>query len=195
MGTVVVLGGCGAVGSVAAKTLAARDEVARVVVADQALERAQALAAALGPKASAVALDATSADSVRRAADGADVVLNCVGPFHRTVTTVLGAVLDARLPYVDIDDDVDVTLEVLGWDARAKAAGVTALIGMGASPGATNLLAKLIADTQLDRAEAVDVFHTHGGEPVECAGVVGHRFHCMSIPIPMFLDGELRHVS
>jgi len=195
VGTVVVLGGCGAVGSVAAKTLAARDEVARVVVADQALGRAQALAAALGPKASAVALDATSADSVRCAADGADVVLNCVGPFHRTVTTVLGAVLDARLPYVDIDDDVDVTLEVLGWDARAKAAGVTALIGMGASPGATNLLAKLIADTQLDRAEAVDVFHTHGGEPVEGAGVVGHRFHCMSIPIPMFLDGELRHVS
>jgi len=195
MATVVVLGGCGAVGSVAATTLAGRDECTRVVVADANLDGARALAASLGPKAAAAGFDAADAASVARVIAGADVVLNCVGPFYATVKTILGAVLDAKRPYVDINDDVDVTLEVLEWDARARAAGVTALIGMGASPGATNLLAKFIAETQLDRTDAIDVFHTHGGEPVEGAGVIGHRFHCMSIPIPMFLDGELRHVS
>ena len=65
---------------------------------------------------------------------------------------------------------------------------------MGASPGATNLLAKYIADTQLDETDSIDIFHCHGGEPIEGPGVIGHRFHCMSIDIPMFLDGQLKYV-
>ena len=62
---------------------------------------------------------------------------------------------------------------------------------MGASPGVTNLLGKLIADDFLDETDSIDIFHTHGGEPMEGEGVIGHRFHCMSIEIPMFLDGKL----
>ena len=66
---------------------------------------------------------------------------------------------------------------------------------MGSSPGATNLLAKFAADHLLDETDAIDIFHAHGGEPIEGEGVIGHRFHCMRIDIPMFLDGELRHVK
>jgi len=69
------------------------------------------------------------------------------------------------------------------------------VIGMGNSPGATNLLARFAADHLLDETEAVDIFHAHGGEPFEGKGVIGHRFHCMSIDIPMYLDGSLRHVK
>ncbi len=78
---------------------------------------------------------------------------------------------------------------------RCAEAGVTALIGMGSSPGLTNVIARLAADTLLDAVESIDIFHTHGGEPVEGAGVIGHRFHCMSIPIPMYLDGKLQYVD
>ncbi len=195
MSKVVVLGGCGAVGSVAARTLAARPEFEQVVIGDMNAERAAQLAAELGSKVSVAEVDAGSAASVRRAIAGSDVVLNCVGPFYKTVKTVLGAVIEERLSYVDICDDADVTLEILGMDSAAKSAGITALIGMGASPGATNLLAKYIADTQLDETDSIDIFHCHGGEPIEGPGVIGHRFHCMSIEIPMFLDGKLVHVD
>ena len=141
-------------------------------------------------------VDASNEHSVREAARGCDVVLNCVGPFYKTVKTVLAAVIAEKIDYVDVCDDVDVTLELLDrMDSEAQAAGIRALIGMGSSPGATNLLAKFAADTLLDVTEAVDIFHAHGGEPVEGAGVIGHRFHCMSIPIPMYLDGELKYVS
>jgi len=88
-----------------------------------------------------------------------------------------------------------VTMDILEMHDAAAAAGITALIGMGASPGATNLLAKHVADTQLDETDSIDIFHCHGGEPIEGPGVIGHRFHCMSIDIPMFLDGELRYVK
>ncbi|HXQ22793.1 MAG TPA: saccharopine dehydrogenase NADP-binding domain-containing protein [Candidatus Acidoferrales bacterium] len=196
MSKVVVLGGCGAVGSVAVRTLAGQAAFSEVVIGDMNVAKAQELATSIGAgKVAAVEVDAADARSVQHAVAGADVVLNCVGPFYKTVKTILGTVISAGIDYVDICDDVDVTLEILGLNAAAKNAGVTAVIGMGASPGVTNLLAKYLADTQLDETDSVDIFHCHGGEPIEGAGVIGHRFHCMSIDIPMFLDGALRSVK
>jgi saccharopine dehydrogenase (NAD+, L-lysine-forming) len=194
MSTVVVLGGCGAVGSVAVRTLARNPAFTAIVIADMNDARARELIAELGAHVSFVPVDAGDAGSVRSAIAAADIVLNCVGPFYKTVRTVLDAVLAERKNYVDICDDVDVTTEILQRDAEAKRAGITALIGMGASPGVTNLFAKYIAQTQLDTTDSIDIFHCHGGEPIEGPGVIGHRFHCMSIDIPMFLDGELKYV-
>jgi saccharopine dehydrogenase (NAD+, L-lysine-forming) len=189
------LGGCGAVGSVAVKTLVGDATFSTVVIGDMNLPKAHELAASIGSaKVSVAHVDATDAQSVRRAAAGADVVLNCIGPFYKTVKTILGAVIEAGVHYVDICDDVDVTLEILDLDAAARTAGVTAVIGMGASPGVTNLLAMYLAK-QLDATDSVDIFHCHGGEAIEGPGVIGHRFHCMSIDIPMFLDGKLQYVK
>ena len=195
MSKVVVLGGCGAVGSVAVKALAGHDLVSQVVIADANETRGKVLAGQLGEKVSFVPLDAGEPQSIRRAIEGAKVALNCVGPFYKTVKTILKTVVDARIDYVDICDDVDVTLELLDDSSEVEAAGVTALIGMGSSPGATNLLAKLAATTLLDETDSIDIFHAHGGEPFEGPGVIGHRFHCMSIDIPMFLDGQLKYVK
>jgi saccharopine dehydrogenase (NAD+, L-lysine-forming) len=195
MSKVVVLGGCGAVGTVAVRTLARDTTFSEVVIGDIDVAKARELAASIGDKVSVVQIDASDAHAVKRGVAGADVVLNCVGPFYKTVKTILGAVIEARTNYVDICDDVDVTVEILGMDQAAKSAGVTAVIGMGASPGATNLLAKYLADTQLDETDSIDIFHCHGGEAIEGPGVIGHRFHCMSIDIPMFLDGKLRYVK
>jgi len=192
MAKVAVLGGCGAVGSVSAKALV--DQGHEVVIGDRNTPRAEDLAREWG-STTVAELDAMDPASVRRAVRGCDVVLNCVGPFHETVKVVLQAVLDEGIDYVDVCDDVDVTLELFEMHEAARAAGVTALIGMGSSPGATNLLAKAAHDTLLDETESVDIFHAHGGEPFEGPGVVGHRFHCMSIDIPMYLDGELKYVK
>jgi saccharopine dehydrogenase (NAD+, L-lysine-forming) len=196
MSTVVVLGGCGAVGSVAVKTLVSDSTFSKIIIGDMNVAKARELVSSIsGAKVSVLQVDAADPQSVQRAVAGADVVLNCVGPFYKTVRNVLGAVIDAGVHYVDICDDVDVTLEILKLDAAARAAGVTAVVGMGASPGVTNLLAKYLATTQLDEADSIDIFHCHGGEAIEGPGVIGHRFHCMSIDIPMFLDGTLRYVK
>lgn len=196
MAKVIVLGGCGAVGSVAVRTLAASDLFSGVVIGDRDLSRADAIASEAGAgRVTAVKIDAQDPASLTGPMQGCDVVLNCVGPFYQSVRTIVEAVLELGVDYVDVCDDVDATLELLDLDARAKAKGVTALIGMGSSPGATNLLAKLAATTLLDETDSIDIFHTHGGEAFEGEGVIGHRFHCMSIDIPMFLDGRLRYVK
>ncbi len=196
MAKVIVLGGCGAVGSVAVRTLAASDLFSGVVIGDRDLSRADAIASEAGAgRVTAVKIDAQDPASLTGPMQGCDVVLNCVGPFYQSVRTIVETVLELGVDYVDVCDDVDATLELLDLDARAKAKGVTALIGMGSSPGATNLLAKLAATTLLDETDSIDIFHTHGGEAFEGEGVIGHRFHCMSIDIPMFLDGRLRYVK
>jgi len=194
MSRVVVLGGCGAVGSVAVRTLARQDTFSEIVIADINLERASGLAADVGPKATAVKFDADDKSSIRSVIKGADIVLNCVGPFYKTVKLILSVVIDEKINYIDICDDVDVTLDILEWDKKAKEAGILALIGMGNSPGATNLLGKF-AYEMLDETQSIDIFHAHGGEPFEGEGVIGHRFHCMTIDCPMFLDGELKYVK
>ena len=196
MTRVTVLGGCGAVGSVAVKTLAAQEMFSRIRIGDVNMARAGSIIDEIGSrKVSAVRVNAEDPKSVRKAIEGSDIVLNCVGPFYKSVKTILGVVIKEGVNYVDICDDVDVTLDILKMDKAAKKAGITALIGMGASPGVTNLLAKLVADTLLDETESVDIFHTHGGEPIEGEGVIGHRFHCMTIDIPMFLGTERRRSS
>ena len=195
MAKVIVLGGCGAVGSVAVKTLAAQDMFSQVVIGDWNIAKAEALAKDLGPKVSAVKVNAENSESIKAAVKGCDIVLNCVGPFYKTVKTILSAVIELGINYVDICDDVDVTIDILNMDSQAKAAGISAVIGMGNSPGISNLLGKFAAENLLDETDAIDIYHAHGGEPIEGEGVIGHRFHCMTIDVPMFLDGKLTYVK
>ncbi len=194
MSRLTILGGCGAVGSTAARALAAGGHFSELVIADKEEEAARRLAAELGDKVSAAAVDADDAGSLREVMSGSDVVLNCVGPFYRFGPPILRAAIEAGVNYVDICDDMDATQEMLAMDEQAKAAGVSALVGMGSSPGMANLLVKFTAQTLLDQVDSVDIYHAHGGEPVEGPAVIKHRFHSMEIDIPMFLDGEYRTV-
>lgn len=195
MSRLVILGGCGAVGSTAVRSLAVTDYYDEYIVADRELEAARKLSSELGAdKVKAVELDADDGGSLRKAMAGASVILNCVGPFYRYGPPILEAAIEAGIDYVDICDDMDATEAMLELDGKAKKAGISALIGMGSSPGMANLLVKFTADTLLDQVESVDIYHAHGGEDVEGPAVIKHRFHSMEIDIPMFLDGEYRTV-
>ncbi len=190
MSTIVVLGGCGGIGSVASRALAAAGE--DVVIADLDRGRAQALADELGVRACAV--DATSQKSLASAMESVAVVVNCIGPFYRFGPPVLSAAIEARVDYVDVCDDLAPTRLMLGMDDAARAAGVTALLGMGNSPGIANVFVRLCADQLLDQVETVDIMHVHGGELEEGAGVLKHRIHAMLNPVPLFVGGEFLEV-
>ena len=196
MARIVVLGGSGAVGSVAVKTLAEKSDFSEIVAADIDLARAREIVSSLkSKKVAAKKVDALKKAELKKLIKGADVVLNCTGPFYKFAAPILKAVIESKINYVDVCDDVDTTFDILKLDGAAKKAGVTALIGMGSSPGATNVIAKFAADNLLSEVDSIDIFHAHGGEPFEGEGVIGHRYHCMSIDIPMYLDGQLKYVK
>jgi len=193
---ITVLGGCGAVGSIAVKTLASDDTFSKIVIGDIDVQKAKKLASELGPeKISAIKVDASDPDSIKETIKGSSVVLNCIGPFYEFGPRVLKATIDSGINYVDICDDFDATEKILAMDKDAKKAGISALIGMGSSPGVANVLVRFCADTLLDEVESVDIYHAHGGEQEEGPAVVKHRIHSMIIGVPVFLDGKFKTVS
>lgn len=195
MAKVVVLGGCGVVGSAAVRTLAQDDTFSELVIADINLERAKNMADELGEKVSGIKFDANDNDSIKNAIAGADVVVNTVGPYYKYEKPILSAVIEAGINYVDVNDDTGATYDALDMDQAAKDAGILALIGMGSSPGVTNILAAFAANTLLEECESIDMYHAHGGEPSEGPGVIGHRFYCLSNEVPVFIDGESKSVT
>lgn len=196
MSKVTVLGGCGAVGSIATETLVSSGVFSEITVADIDIEKTRKMVKALGGvNLSAVKVDAENPDSIKGVIAGSSVVLNCVGPFYKYGPIILKAVIESKIDYVDVCDDFDATEELLGMDEKAKKADISALIGMGSSPGIANVLVRFCADSLLDQVEAVDIYHAHGGEAVEGAAVVKHRIHSMEADVPMFLDGKFTTVK
>lgn len=195
MSKITVLGGCGVVGSIAAQTLISSGVFSEVAIADARIAQARRMVRKWGlPPSSAVELDAEDPKSIRKVIAGSSLVLNCVGPFYRYGPGILKAVIGARINYVDVCDDLDATEKLLDLDGDARKARVSALIGMGSSPGVANLLVRFCADALLDQVESVDIYHAHGGEEVEGPAVVKHRIHSMQMDIPMFLDGRFKKV-
>jgi saccharopine dehydrogenase (NAD+, L-lysine-forming) len=195
MSRVTVLGGCGTVGAIAAESLADSGVFSDVVAADISIRQIRNLAdRSRASNISYLEVDARNPDSIRSAIEGSSVVLNCVGPYYEYGPIVLRAVIDSGTDYVDVCDDFDATEKLLAMDEDARNAGVSALVGMGSSPGIANVLVRFCADNLLDEVESVDIYHAHGGEAVEGPAVVKHRIHSMKADVPMFLDGAFTTV-
>jgi len=195
MARIVVMGGAGGVAQMAVEALTVFDTFSEIVVADLNEQAAREVVLRLADeRLSAMPVDASSPASLARALEGADVVLNCVGPFYRFGPPILRAAIDAGVDYVDICDDLAPTRLMLELNEEAKAKGVKALIGMGNSPGLANVFVKMVADGFLDQVESVDIMHIHGGEPTEGAAVIKHRIHAMLNDVPLFIDGAFVHV-
>ncbi|MFW9844668.1 MAG: saccharopine dehydrogenase family protein, partial [Candidatus Thorarchaeota archaeon] len=196
MARVTVLGGCGVVGTVAVKTLVSSGEFSEIIIGDINLQKANECVSDIGDEClSSFKVDASNPDAIKEAIKDSDLVLNCCGPFYKLGPIVLKAVIESGIDYVDVCDDYDATKLLLEMDGAAKKAGITALTGMGSSPGVANLLVKFCADVMLDEVDSIDILHAHGGEPTEGPAVVAHRIHSMTSPIPMYLDGKFTTVD
>ncbi|GAB5482619.1 MAG: saccharopine dehydrogenase NADP-binding domain-containing protein [Parasphingorhabdus sp.] len=150
--TKVLVLGAGEVGAAAVDYTARLENVTSVTAADLNKERATAVAS-LFEKAKPLGLDIKNSPALVQTMRQHDAVLNTVGPFFRFATPVFEAALVAGITYLDVADDWEPTLELLALDGQAKARGVTAIVGMGASPGLANLLARAAMEDRPDANE------------------------------------------
>ena len=151
---VVALGGCGGMGQFAVRTALDFDFVDKIIIADLDEDRARKFADQCGSKASAIPIDIQDTKALIDLLSSSDVVMTTVGPYYRFGVPILKAAIEAGCHYIDINDDWEPTLEMLDLDEDAKKAGITALVGMGASPGISNMLAVKAMD-QLDIVEKI----------------------------------------
>ena len=104
MAKIVVMGGCGGIGSIAVRTLILTDHFSEVVIAEKRADAARDFADGLrSERLSVVEVDAEDPASLAKAISGADLVLNCVGPFYRFGPPILRAVIEAGIDYVELD--------------------------------------------------------------------------------------------
>jgi len=191
---IVVLGGCGDMGSYAVRDLIAHTDY-HVTIADYRAERAQALAAEFGDRASGVFVDAEDPASLAGVLEGAAVhrtlrvAVGCIGPFYHFAPRMARAAIDARVNYVDICDDWGPIEEVFALDGDAKAAGVTLICGLGWTPGITNVMARAGTDA-LDTVDTIRVYWGGGAADSEGLAVVAHVFFAITGNVPTYRDGQ-----
>jgi len=187
-------------GEYAVRVLAKDDGVDELIVADRDEIRARALSDEVGKKARALGLDVSDGVALRAAMARVDVVLSTAGPYYLLGLPVLEAAIETGTHYLDICDDWEPTLEMLELDSKARAAGVIAVIGMGASPGISNLLA-LTAMNECDhvdrvftawRAVSTEIPRVTAENPKpRSTAALEHWVHNCSDPIRVWRDGEL----
>ncbi len=148
----ILLLGCGAVGTVAARHLAASRLVGSLTAADVDVGRAKATAAATrSRKVRPLALDLEEDGALRDAIRGASLVINAALPKYNLA--IMAATLEADVDYMDLAGGGKAQLALHGKWERA---GRTALLGMGEDPGLANVFARHAADA-MDEVDAVRI--------------------------------------
>lgn len=152
---IVVLGGAGAMGQVIVRDLAASEPVSEVVVADLSVERAEKLKRQIGnDKVKTAFADLQNKSGLVSLLKGATAVINST-PYTFNVG-VMEAALEAGCNYLDLGGLFHVTRKQLELDEKFRSRGLLAVIGMGAAPGMTNVMAAHAAN-DLDRVESIEM--------------------------------------
>src|SRR5205807_5601251 len=152
---IIVLGGAGAMGRITVRTLIDYEAVDQVTIADYNEERAREVAATLGSsKIQVKQIDVNDSERLSQLLHGSHVVLNAVEYIYNL--PVLEACIQEKVHYADLGGLCDITRELMDRSAAAEAAGITAVVGMGGTPGITNLLARAAVD-KLERVDSIRV--------------------------------------
>ena len=198
---VLCLGGSGGMGRYATKAIANFKELEAITIADLNEDAAEEFAKSFDTKVQGIGLDVTDTKKLAEALEEHDVVLNTTGPFFVFGVAILKAAIENNCHYIDICDDWEPTEEMLKLDSEAKDKGITAIIGLGASPGITNLMG-LVAMEELDSVDTVitgwDLSSVNPAEESSQAGTNAamiHGIQQMTGKVKIFEDGQLSMVQ
>ena len=152
---IIVLGGAGAMGRVTVRALTEYSDVDLVTIADYDQQRAREVAATLNSsKIQVKQIDVNNEQRLRELLHGADVALSAVDYVFNL--PILAACIREKVHYADLGGLFHTTRRLLQMHAEVEAAGITAILGMGGTPGITNLLARAAVD-KLDHVDGIKV--------------------------------------
>jgi saccharopine dehydrogenase (NAD+, L-lysine-forming) len=160
------------------------------------VERANSVLAELPwsrTRTAAVEIDVRDSDALTRLIKGFNVVCNMAGPNYLNAVSVVQAAIAAGVSMVDVSDDWAATLEILDLHDEAKKAGITVIVGLGASPGVTNVLARRGADI-LDRTDEVHTAWIMRGSDLGGPALCAHLLYSLPDRAFVFQDGKMQEV-
>jgi saccharopine dehydrogenase-like NADP-dependent oxidoreductase len=193
----VLVLGCGEMGESAIDDLYHYSEFNEIVVGTRNLSKAsRILEGCKGNKikTSAIKVNAESTTELEKLMKGVDVVVNCIGPNYKYEVPIARAAIQAKVNLVDINDDYETTYQMFTLDKEAHKAGITVILGMGASPGVNNILVRAAAD-QLDRVEKIHTAWVMSGADPGGLALSYHLLYSLSHKALTFQDGKMIEVQ
>lgn len=191
----LVLGGAGDMGSSVLDDLTARKDKEIIVgdINEKAIGRTISRLQKKGIEAKGLKVDVSRKMDLKKALSNADVVVNTVGPFYRFEEGILDAVRGEKVDYVDICDDYDVTAKIFLGKNRSRQMNGRAIVGMGWTPGITNICAR-DGYGEMDKVSEINIAWV--GSAADAAGkaVIEHTFHAVTGDVPMYLENRLSYV-
>lgn len=158
---ITLLGGAGFMGAGIVRDLVsdrAIIDIKTIRLCDASREKMEALASELAdPRIELVLLDVTDPAALSAAISGADICINCVPTLLGFQMTIFEAALAAKVAYVDLGGLGTFTVKQLAEHELFRAAGVTAVIGVGADPGMSNVICRAVAE-ELDEIDSINLY-------------------------------------
>ena len=116
--TVAILGGAGEMGRTAVSIISQLDGIGELVVADANEKEAKDVVSrnlkSSKPRMRAQFVDVTDNHQLHSFLSDVTIVLNTVGPFYKFGVDVLSAAIGNGCHYIDICDDWEPTIEMMG---------------------------------------------------------------------------------
>ena len=151
---ILALGGSGGMGRFAVRSLINHKAVKKIYIADLNGSSAKEFASNFDDRVEGLELDITNNEALINEMSKVDIVVNTTGPFFKFGLPILKAAIDTNTHYFDICDDWEPTEKMLLLNNDERSSEITGIIGLGASPGLTNILAYL-AILELDEVSKV----------------------------------------
>jgi lysine 6-dehydrogenase len=137
---VAVLGAGGTIGPALVRDLAESEEVDALTLLDRDGARVRAVAEAHGAgKATAAAVDASDPQALTLAIEGCGLLVNAAS--YRINLSAMDACVVAGCGYIDLGGLYHVTAQQLARSDELVERGLLAVLGAGAGPGKTNVMA------------------------------------------------------
>ncbi len=193
----VLVLGCGEMGESAIDDLYHYGEFNEIVVGTRNLSKAsRILEGCKGKniKTSTAKVNAENIAELEKLMKGVVVVVNSIGPNYKYEVPITRAAIRSKVNLVDINDDYETTYQMLALDKEARDAGITVIMGMGASPGINNILVRAAAD-QLDSVEKIHTAWVMSGADPGGLALSYHLLYSLSHKALTLQDGKMIEVQ
>ncbi len=157
---ILIVGGAGLMSAGTARDLLSKmsSGVTKIVAADANVERLDALKSSLNDsRLETRVFDVNDRSALMALLADCDICVNGVPTFAGFQMAIFEACLAAKRAYVDYGGMGVYTVKQKAQHEAWKKAGVTAVIGLGADPGMSNIICRAVAD-RLDRIEKINLY-------------------------------------
>jgi saccharopine dehydrogenase-like NADP-dependent oxidoreductase len=124
-------------------------------------------------------------DTIKKAVINSQVVINCMVPFSQYGVPIAKTLVELGKNFIDICNDPRATLGILKLDSMAKKMKVTAVTGMGFTPGLSNLLIMKAAST-MDQIDSIKIHWVSSAQEYYRLNQLDHLISLVSEDLPTF---------